>query len=68
MRAQEHPPTGGGADFAARRALRFILLFGALSFFADFTYEGSRSILGPYLGSPGANAAIIDLRQLLEQG
>ncbi len=61
MRPQEHPPTGGGADSAARRALRFILLIGALSFFADFTYEGSRSILGPYLGSLGANAAIIGI-------
>ena len=29
-------------------ALRFIILIGILSFFADFTYEGSRSIVGPY--------------------
>jgi hypothetical protein len=30
-----------------RCALGFILNIDALSFFADFTYEGSRSILGP---------------------
>jgi hypothetical protein len=30
-------------------AFKFVLMIGALSFFADFTYEGSRSILGPYL-------------------
>ena len=37
-------------------ALRFVLLIGILSFFADFTYEGSRSILGPYLASLQASA------------
>jgi predicted MFS family arabinose efflux permease len=40
-------------------ALRFVLLIGVMSFFADFTYEGSRSIIGPYLGLLGASAAII---------
>jgi MFS family permease len=44
---------------AKRRALKFVLLIGVLSFFADFVYEGSRSILGPYLGSLGATAAVI---------
>lgn len=52
-------PSNRDADSAARRALRFILLIGALSFFADFAYEGSRSVLGPYLGTLGASAAII---------
>lgn len=42
-----------------RRALRFVILIGVLSFFADFVYEGSRSIVGPYLGSLGATAAMI---------
>ncbi len=37
-------------------ALRFVLMIGALSFFADFTYEGSRSILGPYLALMQASA------------
>jgi predicted MFS family arabinose efflux permease len=30
-----------------------------MSFFADFTYEGARSIIGPYLGVLGAGALII---------
>lgn len=34
-------------------------MVGALSFFADFTYEGSRSILGPYLASLSASATAI---------
>lgn len=39
-----------------RASLRFVILIGILSFFADFTYEGSRSILGPYLASLQASA------------
>lgn len=42
-----------------RTAFRFVLLIGILSFFADFTYEGSRSILGPYLAVLGAGATAI---------
>ncbi len=42
-------------------ALRFVLLVGAMSFFADFTYEGSRSIIGPYLALLGAGAAAIGI-------
>ena len=30
-------------------AMRFVLLVGVMSLFADMTYEGSRSIVGPYL-------------------
>ncbi len=41
------------------RALKFVLLIGVLSFFADFTYEGARSIIGPYLGLLGAGALAI---------
>lgn len=42
-------------------ALKFVLLIGVMSFFADFTYEGSRSILGPYLAILGASAAVIGI-------
>jgi len=42
-------------------ALKFVLMIGVLSFFADFTYEGSRSVLGPYLALLGASAAAIGL-------
>jgi MFS family permease len=46
---------------ASRAALAFVLLVGALSFFADFVYEGSRSIIGPYLATLGATATIIGI-------
>ncbi len=41
--------------------MRFVLLIGVLSFFADFTYEGSRSILGPYLASLDASATTVGI-------
>jgi MFS family permease len=37
-------------------ALKFVVLVGVMSFFADFVYEGSRSIIGPYLAFLGAGA------------
>jgi MFS family permease len=43
----------------ASPALKFVLLVGVMSFFADFTYEGSRSVIGPYLGTLGAGALAI---------
>jgi MFS family permease len=38
------------------KALRFIVCLGAVSLFADMTYEGAYSILGPYLKELGATA------------
>jgi MFS family permease len=43
------------------RALKFVLMIGALSFFADFAYEGSRSILGPYLALLSASAVVVSV-------
>src|SRR5260370_26498704 len=42
----------------ARRAsaLRFIVCLGIVSLFADMTYEGAHSIIGPYLKDLGATA------------
>lgn len=40
-------------------ALRFVLLIGAMSYFADFVYEGARSVLGPYLLLLGASGAAV---------
>jgi MFS family permease len=42
-------------------ALKFVLLIGVMSLFADFTYEGSRSIVGPYLALLGASAAAVGI-------
>jgi predicted MFS family arabinose efflux permease len=41
------------------KALNFVLLIGVLSFFADFVYEGARSINGPYLAILGASATLV---------
>ena len=45
----------------ASPAMKFVVMVGIMSFFADFTYEGSRSIIGPYLGRPGAGAFAISV-------
>jgi MFS family permease len=44
-----------------RAALRFVLVIGVISFFADFTYEAARGVLGQYLASLGAGAATISI-------
>ncbi len=44
---------------ARRRAVAFIVLIGCVSLFADMTYEGGRSIAGPFLGSLGASAVVV---------
>jgi MFS family permease len=53
-------------------AVRFVVLVGVMSLFADFTYEGSRSIIGPYLSILGAGAlavgAITGFGELLGYG
>jgi len=40
-------------------AWRFIVGIGIVSLFADFTYEGGRSIVGPYLGVLGATPLLV---------
>ena len=42
-----------------RSALRFVVIIGIINLFADLTYEGARGIVGPFLGSLGASAAIV---------
>jgi MFS family permease len=39
--------------------LRFILAFGVISTLGDFVYEGARSVVGPYLATFGASAALV---------
>lgn len=39
--------------------LKFVLMVGVMSFFADFTYESSRAVIGPFLGLLGAGALAI---------
>jgi MFS family permease len=42
-------------------AWRFIISIGVVSLFADFTYEGGRSIVGPYLGALGATPLLVGI-------
>ena len=42
-----------------RSALYFVLLFGVVNLFADMTYEGARSVTGPFLGMLGASGFIV---------
>lgn len=44
-----------------RRALGFVVLLGIVSLFADMTYEGARSITGPYLAFLGASGAVVGI-------
>jgi MFS family permease len=46
-------------DIAKKSALSFIVLLGLVSLFADITYEGARSIIGPYFAFLGASATVV---------
>jgi MFS family permease len=49
------------ADQTRKTALRFIALIGVVSFFADFAYEGARSVTGPFLAILGASGALVGM-------
>ncbi|MCS7323816.1 MAG: hypothetical protein NZ532_00530, partial [Thermoflexales bacterium] len=40
-------------------AARFVVLLGVVSLFADMTYEGARSVSGPFLSALGASATAV---------
>ncbi len=46
-------------SISTRTALFFVVLMGIVSLFSDMTYEGARSINGPYLAILGASGAIV---------
>lgn len=43
----------------AKIAFKFVLTIGIVNLFADMTYEGARSITGPFLQSLGASAVVV---------
>ena len=49
----------GHAKAPQRAAIRFVILLGFVSLFGDMTYEGARSIVGPYLALLGASATVV---------
>lgn len=44
-----------------RIAYQFIIMLGVVSLFGDITYEGARSVTGPFLYTLGASAAMVGL-------
>ena len=42
-------------------ALKFVILLGVVSLFADMTYEGARSVTGPYLALLGASGTVVGI-------
>jgi MFS family permease len=55
----DQPLTANHETANRKSALKFVLMIGVVSFFADLTYEGSRSITGPFLLILGASGAIV---------
>ncbi|HUI71040.1 MAG TPA: MFS transporter [Spirochaetia bacterium] len=52
-------PTGASSALGAKAALFFVILMGCVSLFSDMTYEGARSITGPFLKVLGASATAV---------
>ena len=52
---------GDNKNILDRTALKFVVLLGVVSLFADVTYEGARSITGPYLALLGASATVVGM-------
>ena len=48
-------------DLSPPRAWRFVVLLGAVSLLSDLTFEGARSVSGPFLGALQAGPLVIGL-------
>jgi hypothetical protein len=53
------------SDMLVNDAMKFIILLGIVSLLADMTYEGARSITGPYLAILGASATLVGFERVL---
>ena len=42
-------------------AFRFLIMIGVANLFADLTYEGARSVTGPFMAQLGASAATVSI-------
>ena len=61
---QTAPPAASdptSTETTKRASLRFVVLLGLVSLFADMTYEAARGINGPYLAVLGASAAAVGI-------
>src|SRR5579872_1868565 len=52
-------PDSPPSTISPASAMRFVILMGTVSLLADMTYEGGRSIAGPYLALLGASGAVV---------
>jgi MFS family permease len=53
-------PAGTDSKYLGKAAAwKFIILVGVVSLFSDMTYEGARSISGPFLGTLKASALVV---------
>jgi MFS family permease len=48
-------------DIDRKNAIRFIICLGVVSMFADMTYEGAHSVIGPLLSDLGSSATQVGL-------
>lgn len=53
--------TNSAPGLERHAALMFVILIGVVSLFADMTYEGARSVTGPFLHALGASGLIVGL-------
>ena len=53
--------SAGRWNLSRRTAMQFVVLLGLVSLFGDITYEGARSITGPYLATLGASGAVVGI-------
>ncbi len=49
------------ADIDRKAAIRFIICLGIVSMFADMTYEGAHSVIGPLLSDLGSSATQVGI-------
>ncbi len=52
-------PSSRASLLAPGAALRFVVFLGVVSLLADMTYQGGRSITGPFLAQLGASATVV---------
>ena len=55
------PESPGKPALSRSHAMTFIVLLGLVSMFGDMTYEGARSINGPFLATLGAGATVVGI-------
>ncbi|MGO9568710.1 MAG: MFS transporter [Desulfomonilaceae bacterium] len=60
MNVRLHAPTEL-CEISKSTAIKFVVLIGVVSLFSDFTYEGARSITGPFLAVLGASATVVGI-------